>query len=52
MHDEVAFSLLKENKDLVEQYLKEAIQIVNSTVKLNVPLGVSIDFGTNYSQIH
>lgn len=51
-HDEIAFSLLKEDKEISEQILKESIQKVNENIKLNVPLGVSVDFGINYAQIH
>lgn len=51
-HDEIAFPLLDYEKDIVEAQLKEAIEAVNNTVKLNVPLGVSVDFGTNYAKIH
>ena len=29
-----------------------AIEAVNNSVKLNVPLGVSVDFGNNYAEIH
>lgn len=51
-HDEIAFSLLKEDKDICAAKLKEAIEAVNDKVKLNVPLGVSLDFGNRYSEIH
>lgn len=51
-HDEIAFSLPKGKELEVEQILLEAISEVNKNIKLNVPLGVSVDFGENYSQIH
>lgn len=51
-HDEIAFPLLDYEKDIVEVQLKEAIEAVNKVVNLNVPLGISIDFGIDYSQIH
>ena len=51
-HDEIAFPLLEPEKESIEMILKESIQMVNTTIKLNVPLGVSIDFGKNYAQIH
>ena len=51
-HDEHGFPLLIEDKDKVENILKEAIKETNEEVKLNVPLGISIDFGDNYAQIH
>lgn len=51
-HDEIAFPLLQQDKGIVELKLKESIEAVNRLVNLNVPLGISIDFGKNYSQIH
>jgi hypothetical protein len=51
-HDEIAFPLLKIKKDEVEKILLESIEAVNNVVKLNVPLGVSVDFGDNYAKIH
>ena len=51
-HDEIAFPLLKGQEEITEKILKDAIDAVNNTVKLNVPLGVSVDFGDNYAKIH
>jgi hypothetical protein len=51
-HDEIAFPVLKGQEETVKQTLLTAIETVNKSVKLNVPLGVSIDFGDNYAQIH
>lgn len=51
-HDEIAFPLLKGQEEITEKILKDAIDAVNNTVKLNVPLGISIDFGVNYAKIH
>jgi hypothetical protein len=51
-HDEVMFPLLKVNQEKARIVLKEAIDKVNAELKLNVPLGISIDFGNNYSLIH
>ena len=51
-HDEIAFPLLEQDKDTVEMKLKESIEAVNKVVNLNVPLGISIDFGVNYAKIH
>ena len=51
-HDEIAFPLLEQDKDTVEMKLKESIKAVNDSVRLNVPLDVSVDFGLNYAQIH
>ena len=35
-----------------ENILKQAIKEVNDELKLNVPLGISIDFGSNYAECH
>ena len=51
-HDEIAFPLLEQDKDTVEMKLKESIKAVNDSVRLNVPLDVSVDFGVNYAEIH
>lgn len=51
-HDEIAFPLLKESKEVVRSKLNLAIDKVNKRIKLNVPLGISIDFGYRYSEIH
>lgn len=51
-HDEIAFPLIKGQEEQAKTKLLEAIRLVNESVKLNVPLGVSIDFGDNYAQIH
>lgn len=51
-HDEIMFSLLAEDKELTEKKLKDAIAVVNEQVKLNVPLGISVDIGDNYAEIH
>lgn len=51
-HDEIASYLLLKDKEKHEVLLKEAINAVNDVVKLNVPLGVSVDFGDNYAKIH
>ena len=49
---EIAFPLLEGKELEVEASLREAIQKVNDKVKLNVPLGISVDFGINYAKIH
>jgi hypothetical protein len=51
-HDEVAFMLLKGEEDSVRHKLMTSVKEVNDEVKLNVPLGISVDFGLNYSLIH
>lgn len=51
-HDEIGFSLKKEDKQIVEDKLNKAILETNEILKLNVPLGISIDFGDNYADCH
>lgn len=51
-HDEIALYLRKEDKETVRNHVNEAMEEVNRELKLNVPISVSVDFGTNYSQIH
>lgn len=51
-HDEIGFPLLKKDQELVKEKLKAAIQQTNEEVPLNVPLGISIDFGPNYADCH
>jgi DNA polymerase I-like protein with 3'-5' exonuclease and polymerase domains len=51
-HDEIAFHLKETEQEIVRKKLLDSIERVNNIVKLNVPLGVSVDFGKDYSQIH
>jgi DNA polymerase III epsilon subunit-like protein len=51
-HDEIAFCLLAGREQEIERILLESIEQVNENLKLNVPLGVSVDFGNNYAEIH
>ena len=51
-HDEIAFYLPKGQEEFVKVLLTEAIETINNTLKLNVPLGISVDFGENYAKIH
>lgn len=52
MHDEILFETCKETEDEVKLILKESIKAVNQKIKLNVPLGISIDFGRSYASVH
>ena len=51
-HDEIGFSLHKEEKEEIKLKLNKAIVKTNQELRLNVPLGISIDVGDNYSQAH
>lgn len=51
-HDEIIALCLLKDKDEVADKLRAAIQETNDELKLNIQLGISIDFGENYAQIH
>lgn len=51
-HDEILFHLKNTEQDIVRTKLLKAIEKVNKIVKLNVPLGVSVDFGKTYKDVH
>ena len=51
-HDEVILCLKKGNRNKATKLLKEAIEVVNKKLKLNVDLDVDIKFGDNYADIH
>lgn len=51
-HDEIVFSLNVGEEESTTGKLLEAIKAVNNKVKLNVPLGVSVDYGINYAKVH
>lgn len=51
-HDEIIIPLKREEQESVKNNLNEAIEIVNNNLKLNVKLGISIQFGDRYSEIH
>jgi hypothetical protein len=51
-HDEIGFSFLKPELEEIKAKLNRAIEITNQTLKLNVPLGISIDIGKNYAEAH
>ena len=51
-HDEIIFPLQKGNEEKVKQDLLKCIDNVNDKLKLNVKLGISIQFDRRYSEIH
>lgn len=51
-HDEVAFYLKKEDRDISEKIVHDSMEEVNKELQLNVPIKVSMDFGVKYSEIH
>ena len=52
MHDEIVVSLLESKKEELSKKLQNSIQEVNQELKLNVDLGISIDYGKSYADIH
>jgi hypothetical protein len=51
-HDEIGFSFPQTETEEVKAKLNRAIEITNQVLKLNVPLGISIDIGKNYAEAH
>lgn len=51
-HDEIAFPLFPEEKELRERQLQDSIEEANEQLGLNVKLSISVDVGLNYAQIH
>ena len=51
-HDEIAFPVLESAQEETVKKLNESIIEVNRILKLNVPLGISVDFGKSYDKIH
>ena len=45
VHDELIFNVINAEKDIIEKLVKD---IMEHTIKLNVPLEVDIEFGTNW----
>lgn len=51
-HDEILLYLRIVDMDKVRKILYDSIGEINEEIKLNVPLGISADFGENYSMVH
>ena len=51
-HDELGFPFLKVEEAIIKDKLNKAIIETNNLLKLNVPLGISIDIGKNYADAH
>lgn len=51
-HDEIAFKVLIAQQEKTKQVLLTAIKDSNAELRLNVELGISVDFGDNYAAIH
>ena len=51
-HDEILFYLNTEDKDRISKILIESMEVINKNIKLNVPLGCSMDYGKDYAEVH
>ena len=51
-HDEVVLCALLEEEEQVTQLLRDSIDLTNSQLKLNRELGIGIQSGLRYSEIH
>lgn len=51
-HDEIVLQVKKGFRNPITKFLQETIDETNKKLKLNVPLGIGIQFGENYSMIH
>ena len=53
-HDEILFSFPEElyDKEEIKSILEECIDIVNDELSLNVKLGIDVQFGESYAEVH
>ena len=51
-HDEIVLQVKKGFRNPITKFLQETIDETNKKLKLNVPLGIGIQFGERYSDIH
>ena len=51
-HDEVVLCVKVGHRKQCEQLLRDAIQVANDNLKLNRELGIDVQFGSRYSDIH
>lgn len=51
-HDEILVEIFSINTERLRLALQEAIEKVNSNLKLNVPLGISSYFADTYADCH
>lgn len=52
IHDELLFTFKPQDERRIKEILQESIDRVNSQLKLNVTIGISIDLGDNYADCH
>jgi DNA polymerase I-like protein with 3'-5' exonuclease and polymerase domains len=51
-HDEILLVYSIEFKDKLRQILEQAMVETNEQLKLNIEIGISVDFGNNYGECH
>lgn len=51
-HDEIVFPFKKGDEQQIKEKLTNAIDWTNQELQLNVVLGISIDFGKSYADVH
>lgn len=51
-HDELMLICKKEDKQFVEDSLKQAMVTTNKLLNLNIEITISVDFGYNYAEVH
>jgi hypothetical protein len=52
MHDEIITKTKKGQRENVEGILRDAMVLTNKQLKLNRELGIDVQFGDNYAEIH
>jgi len=52
VHDEWSSCTEVENKEIYEQKVKKAVELVNNELKLNITIGCSLDWGYSYTECH
>ena len=52
MHDEVCAAIRLGQRERAKDVLEWAIRKTNEELKLNRQLGVSVDFGQSYAEVH
>lgn len=51
-HDEQVIEFKEDFKDQVTELVMESVDLVNKRMKVEIPFGCDLQFGTDYSQIH
>lgn len=51
-HDEILCLYKKKDRELIKKILIDAMKLTNDQLKLNVEIGISMDFGQSYADCH